>query len=53
MFLFINSTSITLANKQFDVSSFIQEIEEYTNEAFPEFSDKTWLDNILERQYAN
>lgn len=53
MFLFIFSANITLANDQFDVSNFIQEIEEYTNEVFPELSDKTWIDNILERKYTN
>ena len=48
IFLFSNKS---FANNEIDVSNFIDEAKEYSNELFPELSDESWINNILNRRY--
>ena len=53
--LFFTILIILFSNKSFatneiDVSDFIDEVKEYSNDIFPELADENWLNNILSRR---
>ena len=53
LILFVFVQNVVYAFEQTDVSEFVSEIKNYANDAFPEFSDENWLNNVLSRRYSN
>ena len=52
LFIFLIFIIVIFSNKiyatnEIDVSDFIDEVKEYSNDFFPELSDENWLNNIL------
>lgn len=49
--LFCFITSNTFATDETNVSGFISEVKEYSNDVFPELSDENFLNSVLKRRY--